>query len=237
MVNSQLLEFVRLQLKFGSSEVDIRKALASATWTPADINEAFAMLNISTATATPIQSPTAIAIVAPPSTPGQLNPRTEIQSQTTTLQQVATLQANVSVKQTPKVARHHWIAWIICIALLILIVIIVASAAFNFIATSSGQEQARDLKRVADLQGLQVGIILYHGSYSIYPTVLTSLVPQYVSQIPVDVKTNNPYSYHINGSMYQLCANMEESKPPLPSPLRSDQTFSGGEYCVTSNTY
>ena len=237
MVNAQLIEFIRLQSKLGASQDDIRQALASGTWSSVDIDEAFSMLkipNTATVVPDPVSAPASAAINPPIEAPIAVSPQIETPNQAATLQQVATLQANVVVKKPLKIAKkHHWILWSV---LFILLVIIIGSIAHNIISTSSAQEHERDLKRLADLQGLQVGLILYENSYGSYPAALTALVPQYVSLVETDPKTGAPYSYQVVGKTFQLCATMEESNPPLPSPLRSDQTFSSGQYCVSSST-
>ncbi|MBI3335387.1 MAG: prepilin-type N-terminal cleavage/methylation domain-containing protein [Candidatus Portnoybacteria bacterium] len=77
------------------------------------------------------------------------------------------------------------------IELLIVIVIIGILAAF--LLTNIGKtsiEQARDAKRLFDVQNVRLGLTLYYSDKQSYPASLSLLVPKYIPVVPTDPKDN-----------------------------------------------
>ena len=74
---------------------------------------------------------------------------------------------------------------------------------------------ARDAVRKSALGLIKVNLVIYSAEHGrTYPSSLGQLYPQYLKEMPLDPKTNQPYQYEVQqgGLSYQLCAEMEKTK-------------------------
>ena len=103
------------------------------------------------------------------------------------------------------------------IELLVVIAIIGILSSVVLASLNSARLKARDARRVADLKQIQVALELYNDANSKYPTDIyaatDSLAPTYISQVPKDPQTGNPYAYARPTSQtgYHLGAVMEQA--------------------------
>ena len=105
------------------------------------------------------------------------------------------------------------------IELLVVIAIIGLLSSVVLASLNTARGKARDARRMADLDQLQLALEMYYdtnGSYPAYSTSivnpdLASLVPSYIGRLPADpVHTGSTgYRYCVVGSDYILLAYME----------------------------
>lgn len=105
------------------------------------------------------------------------------------------------------------------IEVLVTLSIISMLAAIGLANFSASQKQARDARRKADLESVRSALEIYRSDNLTigYPTanysgLATTLVPNYVSQLPQDPSNVSPYYYTYTGggATYTLCANQLE---------------------------
>ncbi len=81
------------------------------------------------------------------------------------------------------------------IELLIVIAIIAILAAIIIAATGSARKKARDSRRASDLTEIANALGLYYDKYGEYPTALSNLTPEFLSQVPTDPLDGSNYGY------------------------------------------
>ena len=100
------------------------------------------------------------------------------------------------------------------IELLIVIAIIGILGAVLFVSLGSPQADARDSKRLSDINSLQLALELYNNSNNEYPQALASLVTDgQIGAVPVD-PLGNSYSYAVNtdpATAYHLGITLEDT--------------------------
>ena len=84
--------------------------------------------------------------------------------------------------------------------------------AISAINPVSQLQQARDEQRKSDEQHIQSALALYYRDTNTYPESLSSLVPNYLANVPADPQTQKSYRYSAQpeGQDYQLCLNFEK---------------------------
>ncbi len=100
------------------------------------------------------------------------------------------------------------------IELLVVIAIIGILSSVVLASLNSARKKSRDAKRISEVKSLQLALELYNDSKGGYPSVLTALVPTYISILPtppsgVTGVTNYAYapigagclSYHIGSTL------------------------------------
>ena len=133
---------------------------------------------------------------------------------------------DVGVYSHAILARRNKLRGFTLIELLVVIAIIGILSAFIVPSLASVRSKARDAKRIADIQSLQLALELYYSSNRTYPDIdpentgkatlnLTLLVPDYIPVIPKD-PLGSHYAYYAckAGSTvtgYHLGASLEES--------------------------
>lgn len=81
---------------------------------------------------------------------------------------------------------------------------------------AASRKRVRDARRIADIRQIQLGVELYYDANRSYPTILTQLAPEYLTNVPADPTDKALYRYvpHFTGARvdsYHLGANLEES--------------------------
>lgn len=98
--------------------------------------------------------------------------------------------------------------------------------------------QARDTARTADLATLQSGLTLYYDQQGNLPATLDALVPEYISQIPLDPKTHNQYEYTVTGEKtFRVCAEFETTTPKHACVTDHDYSLVQGVFSKHSNIF
>lgn len=102
------------------------------------------------------------------------------------------------------------------IELLVTMSIIAVLAAIGLSSYAFSQKRARDARRRADLESVRSALEIYRADNPAtgYPNTLGSLIPNYISVMPVDPKNVSPYTYTYagGGNAYTLCAaQLEQS--------------------------
>lgn len=96
-----------------------------------------------------------------------------------------------------------------------IVLVTVALVAGFWIAGSPASQRAKnnDMRRVSDLQTIEMGVINYWTAKEALPATLSDLRDGTIGgslQAPVDPKTGAPYEYRVTGARdYQLCATFE----------------------------
>lgn len=123
------------------------------------------------------------------------------------------------------------------IELLIVVAILGILGAILFVAIgTSPQVSARDARRIADVNQLQLALELYKNadSQGAYPTSLAALAPTYIGGEPKDPKTGLKYNYSFNPltnpTNYHLGVTLEDSsnKALCTDADFDDSAFAGG---------
>ena len=82
------------------------------------------------------------------------------------------------------------------IELLVVIAIIGILSSVVLTNLNSARQKARDTKRIADIKGLELSLVLYFSNNGEYPDALSDLLSGgYASTIPVDPSTGAQYPY------------------------------------------
>jgi prepilin-type N-terminal cleavage/methylation domain-containing protein len=83
------------------------------------------------------------------------------------------------------------------VELLIAIAIIGVFTTIVIGSVSSSKAKGRDVQRITDMKQIQLALALYFDNNRTYPGDLSSLVDNgdYMSSIPVDPQTGDPYEY------------------------------------------
>lgn len=105
------------------------------------------------------------------------------------------------------------------IELLVTISIISVLTAIGLANYSVSQKRARDARRQADLESVRSALEIYRADNlatgypnTNYAGLSASLIPNYLSQLPLDPKNVSPYTYTYagGGNTYTICANQLE---------------------------
>lgn len=105
------------------------------------------------------------------------------------------------------------------IELLVTISIISVLTAIGLANYSVSQKRARDARRQADLESVRSALEIYRADNlatgypnTTYAGLSASLIPNYISQLPLDPKNTSPYTYTYagGGNTYTICANQLE---------------------------
>lgn len=117
--------------------------------------------------------------------------------------------------------RNTVILMAVCVGSLILI-----AAILYFVFDPLGtQSNARDVERRDDLAKIQTALEFYYQQNHSYPGSLNKLVPEYLTNVPLDPQTGQAYSYTLNNSSeYVLCISYELVAKQCVSP--ADQSSS-----------
>lgn len=117
------------------------------------------------------------------------------------------------------------------IELLIVISIIGILVALSVFGLQGARESARDARRKSDLESIRSGIETYRSDCNSYPLALPSsgspLVGSgsgnclntntYMSAVPSDPTAGRNYLYSSDGTVYSICASLENSSAPAVS--------------------
>ena len=133
-----------------------------------------------------------------------------------------------------------WPTWVKVLVLFLIpivlgIVAILGALVLVMINPEQQMKLARDVERVQDIKDIQSGLSQYYSATNSYPVSLVELVPNYLTEIPMD-PLDNQYSYELtdNGQGYSLCLTYEAgedagilkctepSKPSYKAPLTTD---------------
>lgn len=108
------------------------------------------------------------------------------------------------------------------IELLVVISIISVLTAIGLANFSVSQKRARDARRMADLESVRSALEIYRADNlatgypnTTYGGLSATLLPNYLSQLPLDPKDTAPYTYTYTGggNTYNLCATREIMTP------------------------
>lgn len=97
------------------------------------------------------------------------------------------------------------------IELLIVIAILGILGAILFVTIGGNpQRDARDSRRLTDINQLQLALELYYNDNAAYPASLSDLATGgYIGGVPADPSTGDPYTYATVGDSYVLRAQLE----------------------------
>ena len=105
------------------------------------------------------------------------------------------------------------------IELLVTISIISVLTAIGLANFAVSQKRARDARRQADLESVRSALEIYRADNlatgypnTTYAGLSATLIPNYISQLPLDPKNTAPYTYTYTGggNTYTICANQLE---------------------------
>lgn len=115
-----------------------------------------------------------------------------------------------------------WIVTLIGIGVMVVLGIL-ATLVVLAINPSEQFNRAKNVQRRSDAQTLRNALESYNIENSRYPIVLKELVPTYLSEVPVDPLTNEPYDYSVlqGGRNYELCYTLEQTKETKNVPLKT----------------
>lgn len=122
------------------------------------------------------------------------------------------------------------------IELLIVVAILGILGSILFVAIGTNpQRDARDSRRISDVNQLQLALELYKNANDAYPTSLAALAPTYIGAAPQDPKTGVAYSYAYNPATsptnYHLGATLENaSNKALCNDADYNSSATGGAY-------
>lgn len=89
----------------------------------------------------------------------------------------------------------------------------------SFLLAERHGPRSPDATRISDIRQLELALELYvddhFDDHIKYPTALSALTPRYISEIPRDPKTDEPYKYELLGTeSYCLGAILEDKQHP-----------------------
>lgn len=118
------------------------------------------------------------------------------------------------------------------VELLIVIAIIGILATLLLLQLGVGRQKARDARRIVDVNQLRTAVELYFDDNAAYPTTLTgTLVPKYLTLLPVDPLTAGNYGYAYSPATsptkYQIWAELEAWAQALNSDADINSTAGG----------
>lgn len=75
------------------------------------------------------------------------------------------------------------------------------------VSLDRASSQADEVKRKSDLKQLQTAVELYFSNNNVYPSELNEVQPDYISNLPEDSVTEQPYYYEslLGGKDYKIC--------------------------------
>jgi hypothetical protein len=114
---------------------------------------------------------------------------------------------NFEKKSNMTTARMTALVMAVCIGILVLLAV-----ALYFIFDPLGtQSNARDAERKSDMAKIQTALGFYYQQNHKYPSDLNSLVPTFLSSLPLDPQSGGGYSYKLldSSNNYQLCISYE----------------------------
>ena len=78
---------------------------------------------------------------------------------------------------------------------------------------------------------LRFSLEVYYTEYDVYPSSLDELIPDYLDEIPIDPKTDQPYPYQVleDGQDYQLCCESESGQQCLGSFSNTENNLFGAK--------
>ena len=80
--------------------------------------------------------------------------------------------------------------------------------------------RSRDQSRKSSIYITRTAIELYYAKSGVYPESLGVLVPEYMSQVPKDPKTEIPFRYTLTNEVYEICADYEVEEDECISSSR-----------------
>jgi len=120
------------------------------------------------------------------------------------------------------------------VELLVVIAIIGVLATLVLLQLGTARARARDTKRITDVNQIRTAVEQYfEDNGGKYPTAIDSgSIGKYLTKIPTDPLTNNPYGYAYNPaanpSTYQVWAQLEQTAAALNGDADIDSgTWSG----------
>jgi len=101
------------------------------------------------------------------------------------------------------------------IELLVVISIIGILIAVGVTSYQKSVKLSRDSKRKADIEQIRQALETYRSVNGAYPAAESSLVPDYIRELPTDPK-DRVYTYtYLTDTTYTLCADLELDDPDL----------------------
>lgn len=112
---------------------------------------------------------------------------------------------------------------IVSLALIALVLIMIFANYIMMNLFAFQDSGTRDRQRDVVYEQLGIALSNYYKQNGTYPATLQALVPDHISQIPVDPKTNEPYGYFTknNGAGYAVCIYFE-TKPATSGCLNTE---------------
>lgn len=98
---------------------------------------------------------------------------------------------------------------------IILFVVIIFSGLLNKTTKlDSYKNEMNDSFRQQDINIIKIQLLYFFGDNFRYPTTLDELVPKYLSEIPVDPVTKEPYKYKVlrEGKDFEICGDYDSSE-------------------------
>ncbi len=96
------------------------------------------------------------------------------------------------------------------VELMIVITVIAILATIGVMSFTRVQKQARDTRRKGDLRALYTALQAYYTENQFsYPAALSTLVPIFVPNVPLDPIPAQSYGYSYGTYSYSLCAQTE----------------------------
>ncbi|HWO07317.1 MAG TPA: type II secretion system protein [Candidatus Paceibacterota bacterium] len=136
------------------------------------------------------------------------------------------------------------------IELLVVIAIIGILSSVVLASLNSARQKGRDARRVSDLKQIQLALELNYDANQTYPLsdeIENDIVPTYISSLPVDPSSDDPYEYFSLSSSgttectsepcvrYVLGATVEGTKPAGGHAV--DYSAGGGPDCTDAQVY
>jgi prepilin-type N-terminal cleavage/methylation domain-containing protein len=122
------------------------------------------------------------------------------------------------------------------IELMMAIVILTLMSAIIYTNFASSRANSRDARRVSDIKLIQVALDNYYLQNGTYPccdtsdTNLQKLVPDYMSVLPKDPKTNTNYFYGVYALTGSNCPTARPVQYHLGAAMESDDQQNGGNF-------
>jgi len=98
------------------------------------------------------------------------------------------------------------------IELLISVSIILLLSSMAVISYQASNKKARDNRRNSDLEQIRAALEMYRSDEDLYPEALSTLVTDYMNEVPSDPKAGAGYVYYYSRTTtttYDLCAYFE----------------------------
>ncbi|HTP56807.1 MAG TPA: prepilin-type N-terminal cleavage/methylation domain-containing protein [Candidatus Paceibacterota bacterium] len=122
------------------------------------------------------------------------------------------------------------------VELLVVIAIIGVLATLVLLQLGTARARARDTKRITDVNQIRTAVEQYfedNGGHYPASTDLSDLAPKYITRVPTDPLTGDPYNYawspDTNPTSYQIWATLEQSAAALNGSSHINSTGWSGK--------